>query len=264
MAESSAQPFLVRHEFLIRRLHSLSGLIPVGAYMCVHLTVNASVLAGTEAFQKNVNSIHALGPLLPFVEWTFIFIPILFHAIFGVVIIAGGLPNTTNYAYASNIRYTLQRATGIIAFAFIMYHIWHMHHYGESTGGGNFDPEYATSSVSIALSSFVAKTCYIVGMLSCVYHLANGIWTMGITWGVWTSPAAQRRANWVCSVFGIGLACVGLSAMSGFGDVNVEKARQVEANMIQAGKFAAGEIPPDKLASPELVPPENDEKAPEE
>ena len=35
-------------------------------------------------------------------------------------------------------------------------------------------------------------------MLSCVFHLANGLWTMGITWGVWTSPAAQRRALWAC------------------------------------------------------------------
>ncbi len=252
MAESSNQPFLVRHEFLIRRLHSLSGLVPVGAYMCVHLTVNASVLAGTEAFQKNVDSIHALGPLLPFVEWTFIFIPILFHAIFGVVIIAGGLPNTSNYPYASNIRYTLQRATGIIAFAFIMYHVWHMHHYGESTGGGNFDPDFATTSVSIALSSFVAKACYMIGMLSCVYHLANGIWTMGITWGAWTSPAAQRRANWVCAVFGAGLACVGLSAMSGFGDVDVERAKQTEVRLLQVKRFAAGEIPPEELVKPNV------------
>ena len=29
--------YLARHEFLIRRLHSLSGLVPVGAYMVIHL-----------------------------------------------------------------------------------------------------------------------------------------------------------------------------------------------------------------------------------
>ena len=232
--------FLVRHEFLIRRLHSLSGLIPVGAYMVVHLFTNASVLAGTATFQGNVDKIHALGPLLPIVEWGFIFAPILFHAIFGVVIIAGGLPNTGSYPYARNIRYVLQRVTGIIAFIFIMYHIWHLHHYGAALGGGNFDPEAATSSTAVALQPFLAKLIYVVGMLSCVYHLANGLWTMGITWGVWTSPAAQRRANWVCAVFGVGLAIVGLSVIRGFDQVDIDEAVRTEQRLDQARDFATG------------------------
>jgi succinate dehydrogenase / fumarate reductase cytochrome b subunit len=52
------QSFFARHEFVIRRLHSLSGLIPVGAYMTVHLVTNASVLNGAGTFQKNVYTIH--------------------------------------------------------------------------------------------------------------------------------------------------------------------------------------------------------------
>ncbi len=32
---------------------------------------------------------------------------------------------------------------------------------------------------------------YSVGVLSCVFHLANGIWTFGITWGLWITPEAQ-------------------------------------------------------------------------
>ena len=67
--------FLHRHEFLIRRLHSLSGLIPVGAFMTVHLLVNATVLDSPRTFQDKVYSIHGLGKLLPIVEWGFIFAP---------------------------------------------------------------------------------------------------------------------------------------------------------------------------------------------
>ena len=55
-----------------------------------------------------------------FVEWVFIFIPILFHATIGFIIIAGMMPNTAAYPYNGNIRYTLQRATGMIVFAFIV------------------------------------------------------------------------------------------------------------------------------------------------
>ena len=128
--DNSPQSFLVRHDFLIRRLHSLSGLIPVGAFMCVHLLVNASVLEGPGTFQKNVYQIHSLGDLLPVVEWVFIFIPILFHAIIGMVIVAGGMPNSNHYRYGPNYRYTLQRITGMIAFVFIMVHVFHMHIFG--------------------------------------------------------------------------------------------------------------------------------------
>ena len=119
--------FFERHEFVIRRLHSLSGLIPVGAYMVVHLVTNATVLNGPGAFQGNVYKIHSLGNMLPLVEWTFIFIPILFHAIVGIWIVAGMNPNTSHYPYAANRRYTMQRITGMIAFFFIMWHVFQMH-----------------------------------------------------------------------------------------------------------------------------------------
>jgi succinate dehydrogenase / fumarate reductase cytochrome b subunit len=225
----AAQPFLVRHDFLLRRLHSLSGLVPVGAYMVVHLLTNASVLNGPGTFQNQVDAIHSLGILLPLVEWVFIFIPILFHALFGVLIIRSGQSNLGNYPLQRNIRYTLQRVTGMIAFAFILYHIWQLHWMGKPLGGGHFDPHAATSSAATAIgSAFWVPVIYAVGVLACVYHLANGLWTMGITWGVWTSPGAQRRADYVCIAFGVGLAIVGLSALYGMTTVDVTEARAIE------------------------------------
>src|SRR5262249_31547407 len=82
-----------------------------------------------------------------------------------------------------------------------------------------------------ALQPLWIKIAYAIGMLSCVYHFANGLWTQGITWGLWTSAAAQRRASWVSVVVGVGLAVVGLSALVGMGEVNIEQARQVEDAM---------------------------------
>jgi len=130
VASSGTAPsgtFLERNEFLLRRLHSLSGLVPVGAYMVVHLATNASVLDSPATFQRNVYSIHSLGSALPIVEWVFIFLPLLYHAIYGVLITRGALPNSSTYKYTNNVRYTLQRATGMIAFLFIMWHVFHMH-----------------------------------------------------------------------------------------------------------------------------------------
>jgi len=235
-----AQPgsFFVRNEFLIRRLHSLTGLVPVGAYMCIHLLTNASTLGGPEMFQRNVDLIHSLGPALPIVEWTFIFLPLIFHAVVGVMIIRTGDSNLSSYHLMGNARYFLQRLTAWIALAFIAYHVFHMHGWfhnerylttlAEPLGGHMFDPHKATSTAALALSSLAKKGLYAVGVLACVFHLANGLWTMGITWGVWTTAAAQRRANWLCLGFGIVLATVGLAALVGVTTTDVPKAQAYE------------------------------------
>ena len=135
----------------------------------------------------------------------------MFHAVVGWLIISGAVPNTSSYPYGGNIRYVLQRLTGMIAFVFILFHVIQLHHLGSWVGGGEFDPEHAASSAATAIDRALwIKVAYAIGILSCVYHFANGIWTAGIRWGVWTSPAAQRRASYAVLVFGIGLGIVAL------------------------------------------------------
>lgn len=246
----------VRHEFLIRRLHSLTGLIPVGAYMVIHLLTNAMVLNSPAAYQQSVYSIHGLGRLLTLVEWVFIFIPILFHGIVGLLILRGVVPNSGQYPYVRNIRYTWQRVTGIIAFAFIGWHVFHMHGWFHNAwwiesvvqplGGHRFRPFNAASSAALALQgSLWVAILYAVGILACVYHLANGLWTMGITWGIWISPAAQRRADYVCMTFGVLLAAVGLGALWGMRTLDIPAARQVEDLQYQY-RVEAGELMPNQ------------------
>ena len=230
-----------KYEFLIRRLHSLSGLIPVGAYMVVHLTTNASIMNGPKAFQNLVYQIHSLGNILPVIEWAFIFLPILFHAVLGVVIIFGGKTNTSNYSYTANWRYTLQRITGMLAFFFIAYHVLHMHgiihaeawiQFVETMGMAQFAPYNAASTVAESFQgNMLVPLLYFVGIVSCVFHFANGLWTMGITWGVWTSPAAQQRALYACGGVGVIVFGIAMSAMAGFLTTDLEAATEAEAKM---------------------------------
>jgi succinate dehydrogenase / fumarate reductase cytochrome b subunit len=235
---------MVRHEFLLRRLHSLTGLVPVGAYMVVHLLTNASVLDSPGTFQENVYRIHGLGSVLWVVEWGFIFLPLIFHAVFGVIIMRGALPNNSNYPYANNWRYTLQRVSGMIAFLFIFWHVFHLHGWfhwnwwiegvAEPLGGAKFRPYNAASSLRMALEGVVVPSLYAIGVIASVFHLANGIWTMGITWGVWVSEAAQRRASWACLAFGLGLTVVGLSALTGAARLDLGEAFESEERKIEA------------------------------
>jgi succinate dehydrogenase / fumarate reductase cytochrome b subunit len=191
--------------------------------MCVHLVTNSSLASGVDVFQNAVFAIHSL-PFLPVIEWLFIFLPIIFHAVVGIWIARSGHSNLNRYRLAGNRRYTWQRITGYIAFVFIFTHVFHLHGWfhadwwlktvAEPIGMAQFDPYNAASSLANAMNSLgiLWPIFYALGVLACVFHLANGIWTAGITWGLWLTPNAQARASYVCLGFGILLGLVGLTA----------------------------------------------------
>jgi hypothetical protein len=88
----------------------------------------------------------------------------------------------------------------------------------------------------VAIHPLLTSILYAIGVLCAVFHLANGLWTLGITWGIWTSPAAMRRANAVSIVIGVLLAAAGLGAIAGLRDIGGDpgklgQARQVETIM---------------------------------
>ncbi len=214
-----------RHEFVVRRLHSLVGLVPIGGYLCFHLATNAAILDGAQTYQRRADQIHLLGPTTIFIlAWSLILLPILFHALVGLIILTRGRRNLFSYPFRENWRYTLQRATGVVALVFIAGHVFHMNgwfHFGWWTehvagplGGAKFDPQDAAATARAALRGWSATVVlYALGIVASVYHLANGLWTMTITWGICTSPKAQRRANLPCALVGIGLAVIGLGAL---------------------------------------------------
>lgn len=230
---SSTSRFSERHWFLIRRLHSLSGLVPIGVFLFIHLLTNSTVLAeanGAE-FQKSVERIHALGPLLIPVEILFIFLPLLFHAGVGVWIGVTAKSNAQLYPYNANIRYTLQRVTGYIAFVFIVYHVWQMHWMGDPFGGGKFAVHDETGAPAAAVTTAAAiqaawwiAPVYFVGIAASVFHLANGLWTALITWGITIKPRSQQVSGYVCAAFGVILLLIGTGALTGFRTFDVDNA----------------------------------------
>ncbi|MFQ5414087.1 MAG: succinate dehydrogenase cytochrome b558 subunit [Phycisphaerae bacterium] len=228
-----------RHYFVIRRLHSLLGLIPLGVFVLVHFATNASILLdmrGGSAFQWAVSVIHLPERLhrgvLITIEVVGIFLPLLFHMLLGIQIALTGRPNAQAYRYGGNVRYTLQRVTAYIALVFIMYHVWQVHWLGKGLGGGGAfafeDVEGSTlAAVSTAAriqSAWWIAPIYLVGIVATVFHLANGVWTALITWGITIRPATQRASGYVCAVFGVALTLVGLGALRGFKTFDTQRA----------------------------------------
>jgi succinate dehydrogenase / fumarate reductase cytochrome b subunit len=194
-----------RHHFLLRRLHSLTGLI-FGGYIVVHLLVNATLIQGTQPdiYQEQVDKIHSL-PFLIGVEWVFIFLPIIYHTFYGIWITFTAQPNIGKYNYTKNWFYFWQRVSAMYIFGFMVFHVLGMK--GVFGPALAFDAAHATTSTIHHLRAnwFVTWVFYPLGIFASCYHLANGFWTAAITWGLTISAAAQRR--W-------GLVCAGLFALT--------------------------------------------------
>lgn len=189
-----------RHHFLIRRLHSLTGLV-FGGYLVVHLLVNATLAQGfgpNNEYQVQVNKIHDL-PFLWAVEWLLIYLPIIYHSVYGIWITFTGKPNTADYPYGKNYLYLMQRISAMILIAFIFFHVLAMKGlFGHTLA---FNPQDATVSITrhINASFFLKYVVYPIGILASCYHLSNGFWTAGITWGLTVSKGAQRRWGYCCA-----------------------------------------------------------------
>ena len=135
-------------------------------------------------------------PFLILIEWGVLFIPILLHGLLGVWFALSGKNNIAAYGYGGNWRYTVQRVSGYVGVVFIFMHITSLR-FGQDvplfTYGGLmpvFDPSHAASSTAIHFQDgawgFFVTVLYLVCVLALVFHLANGIWTAALTWGLRT------------------------------------------------------------------------------
>lgn len=172
--------------FILRRLHSLAGLLPVSVFLLEHLFTNSYSLIGAEAYNAKIEALQGL-PFVVVIEILFIFVPIAFHALYGLVIIYEGRTNVHQYGFEANWRYTLQRVTGIVGIVFVAYHVYATRLTSYLTGT---PMSYAWMQELLANPAMVVF--YLIGSTSLLFHFANGLWTGLIVWGVTVSPASQR------------------------------------------------------------------------
>src|SRR5437016_1299594 len=123
VAAAETSPHLEKDwSFVLRRLHSLSGLIPIGGYMAFHLFENLKATISPDVFNVMVaREIWGIAPRPVFyaIELCVLIIPILFHSLYGFYIWYTGKSNASQYGYRRNWMYTLQRWTGLIGFAYL-------------------------------------------------------------------------------------------------------------------------------------------------
>ncbi|KGR91368.1 succinate dehydrogenase [Ureibacillus massiliensis 4400831 = CIP 108448 = CCUG 49529] len=182
------------HEFYWRRLHSLLGIIPVGLFLLVHFTINFTATQGAEAYNAAAGMMEYV-PFLIIVEWVVIYIPLLFHGLYGVYIAFTATNNVKRFGTFRNWMFVLQRFTGIFLVVFIAWHIFQTRIQKALGAEVNYD----------MMSDIVANpwmlAFYIVGILAATFHLSNGIWSFLVSWGITQSPKSQKVASYITMAF---------------------------------------------------------------
>lgn len=193
--------------YLLRKLHSFTGLLPVGAFLAEHFWSNSAALISPAKYDQVSQDLQTI-PFRLLVEWGAIFLPMLFHGGYGIYIWLHGKSNVSAYPWVGNWLYTAQRYTGLIAFAYIGWHLyterWLTH--GKST--------YATVAHDMRNPLYVAF--FVIGILASSFHLGVGIWNFLCKWGLAATVKAQHAAGRLGAAVGIVFSVVGVLIVLSF------------------------------------------------
>jgi succinate dehydrogenase / fumarate reductase cytochrome b subunit len=210
----------ISRTFILRKLHQLTGIVPLGAFFFVHMFTNSKAMSGEKVFNDAVADIHHI-PYLLFVEIGGIFLPLLFHSVYGVFISAEARTNVGNYGYGRNWFYVFQRVTGIFLFFFLLFHILNLRFglipglesYGNPVAG---NADKAFDIVAAEFQNVAILIFYILGVVATSWHLAYGFWLFALDWGILIGEKAQKMALHASVGLAILLSVVGINAAIAF------------------------------------------------
>ncbi len=168
-------------EFFNRKLHSLLGVIPVSVFVTQHLVVNHFATNGAESFNNAANFMANL-PFRYGLEIFIIFLPLLYHAVYGLYYAFQAKPNTNRFGYFRNWAFLLQRVTGVFLVVFIAWHIF------QTRIQKALGAEVEFNMIADIVANPVMLGFYIAGILAATFHLANGLWAFLVSWGITQSP----------------------------------------------------------------------------
>ena len=108
--------------FVLRKLHQLTGIIPLGAFLLEHFYTNSKAVTGPGDFndavaRPSVHPLHTLRRDRPHLH------PAALPRALRAFITWETRPNNLRYPYPRNWFYSIQRVTGMILFLFILFHL---------------------------------------------------------------------------------------------------------------------------------------------
>ena len=183
----------------------------MGGFLAFHLYENYMATKGADAYNRMTRTLQEL-PFAMAMEALIIAVPLFFHGIYGLFITSTAKPNVISNPYVRNGMYFFQRVSGVIVFAFILFHLW-------TTRLVQLQDHESLDlfrQVQAAVANPWIYAFYLAGILSATFHLANGIWSFSIVWGLTIGPKAQRRMLVVSAGVFLVLSYIGVWGIQAF------------------------------------------------
>ncbi|WP_284644685.1 succinate dehydrogenase cytochrome b558 subunit [Paenibacillus silviterrae] len=210
---------MFKNSYYSRKLHSLLGVIPVGFFLIEHLLTNYKAHSGGHAaFLDQVNWLHEL-PLVLFLEIFGIWIPLAYHAIYGLYVAYTARHNVTNYGYFRNQMFLWQRVTGVITFLFVAWHFFQTR-FAITLGLPQGDIGVRMHEIATNPVNFVF---YVIGVVAAVFHFSNGMWSFLVSWGITVGPRAQKVSTYIWMGVFVVMSIMFIMSLTAFTDPEFSK-----------------------------------------
>jgi succinate dehydrogenase / fumarate reductase cytochrome b subunit len=178
---------------LLKKLHSLSGVFPLGAFLVLHLATNARALGGQGPFSDAVTA-STTRPYVGALELVLLFVPLGFHAGYGIWLSLSPQQDREKHQGAERRRRRLQRLTGVLTLGFLLTHVY-QYRYARMSGelvATDFYDELSASLSSTVHGVPLMALGYLVGLGAATFHFSHGLHDFCCSWGIVRSPRGIR------------------------------------------------------------------------
>jgi len=175
---------------MLARVHSLLGVVPLAAYLCLHVYDNWPALQGREAWLDRALHVPGRAWIAPLV-----LLPMLVHALLGLRRMRTSSGGQSWRAAQWDTR--LQAITGLLVVAFVALHVGQV--WGVSDGAHS-SPRAVYAMLWTSLGQPVLLAAYVLGVSAVCLHLGHGLPRAART----LAPALSQQA-WLVLRIGGGL-----------------------------------------------------------
>lgn len=194
-----------------RRLHSITGLVPVGGFLAFHFYENSLAAQGPEVYNEAARRLQQL-PFALALEILLIGAPLLYHGVYGLFLALGGGASASGESRPGPVLGPLQRVTGVVVFAFIVFHLGTTR-LVQLQDHGELDLYFLVRST---IANPWLYAFYLAGILSATLHLSVGLWTFSVAWDLVPGPRARRFVAFLSAAVFLVLSVTGVRAIAAF------------------------------------------------
>jgi succinate dehydrogenase / fumarate reductase, cytochrome b subunit len=207
-SSTSISPAAARSSFFRSRLASFLAVFPLGLWTFFHLLHALAGFQGPEAWQSALTEYSS--PVAEALTGIVVLLPLAIHTVWGIGRLATSRPNNLRYPWYANLKYLLQRLAALGVLLFLGAHLWLAMIHPRLVDG---HPETFADLAEHMHFHTPTLVTYVLGILGVAYHLANGLQTFCMGWGVVSSRRGLRRLEGVSLAFFLLLLVMGWGAV---------------------------------------------------